>query len=150
MKLPDTMRGRMAFLGGNLSYGITDDPTDEFIEYALALIPRDLAAVGTVVAISESAVWRALDNWRSIGTDAGPINTMTVEDLDGDSDSEYANASIDDGQVWALLAASSVASAIQISGSLNWRETIFQRTFAGNERADMESDEMWQESGFVS
>lgn len=72
----------------DISCGITDDPTDEEIIWALIFgDPENLPLLSTTSPQNlKEAIWTKVEAWRSIGTDAGPTEVMdddTIEALSG-------------------------------------------------------------------
>lgn len=123
------------------SLGISDDPTDEAIQFIVAPIengnvPNDLNS------IQGKALWRLDQRWRAVGTPANtenPIDNFDVE-LDEEFD-EYNPADVDSQLALALLTRSNTTSTVSGNLIVYADKIMTQNKFVNNPRADYEDAE---------
>lgn len=130
----------------SIFFGLFDDPASEVPEvYLDAVDPGNLP---TLVGLRESCSWIGMQAWRSIGTDAGPVNTMSrdslmiVDPLSGEAPiySNRGNRTIN--YALCVLASSDVSSNIIAAGSVMVEITIDRRIWPG---PDWPKDMEWED-----
>lgn len=110
----------------DLTYGLRDDPLDEHLELFLAIV--DPLNLPNVEGLRDIAMWQSVMNWRSIGTDSGPILT-TYPPVEIEINDWVLPMEIAPQMVLALLAFSAVTSNFTISGGIEIDAHIEQRRF---------------------
>ncbi len=110
-------------------FGLADDPIDESITWGL----RVLAGNETFSSLPFGRhAWTHQQQWRTLGSPAQVIQTMTRVDNDEDQiDVEMHGDPTDPDKHLALVASSSVASSIRSHGMIVVEHTIRQRRIAG-------------------
>jgi len=130
---PVPPRANIQAIALDITYGITDDPADELVEFFLAFVDRDnIPAAADLRRIAE---WQEAQNWRSIGTDAGPIETFDHAQKDfftAPVHSTHSLAARVGRFIWALIAVSSTTSLLHVQGTFSWAESLEVRTFTEN------------------
>jgi len=125
-------------VGAELSYGINDDPTDERIFFMIGLgDPNGLPSVANI----EWSDWLKTVQWRSIGTDSGPVKVMENFESN-DLDRQYSNPDDDDGPMAVVASVqSNTTSTVQFRGKVTFEFAYRQHTyndFKANPTASME------------
>lgn len=121
----------------DISYGIGDDPGDENPEWFLAAVDRD--NIPDAPAMRRIASWQAAQNWRSIGTDAGPVQTLTRENAEFFRPKEWLNRLVGDRQrrIWiAIVFNSDVQTLFHQQGVITFVESLLQRTYGDDNAWD--------------
>ncbi len=141
---------KVKFLDFQIWFGIADDPVDESIEFWLAVVDQD--GLPTQGYLQDEAAWSALQNWRSIGTDSGPVQTIVRDRMDTFSDGHiFSNTSLAERRrrlVIAILTRGDVSSNTIAQGSLAVEITIQRRIWPGKDvPADDLSFEEWHSDG---
>jgi len=121
-----------------IDYGVTDDPTDELVLFMLTLHPDTLALTGEALDnFIDTSFWLAAQNWRAVGTPANVIQTLSREQVIIGEAVRYTDESIRlDTWSVGILVASDAQSAVRVDGTVNWTETLYQRSWpsrAGSE-----------------
>lgn len=107
------------------SFGIQDDPTDELIRWMIAkLVESEIEPV--------DVKWEFVMNYRSIGTDSGPIQTMDHidDDIDDDEiDMAYQQPGVVNAgdQKLSLMVVSTTTSQVRTGGSIRYEHIMRQR-----------------------
>lgn len=131
-------------------YGLRDDPVDEFVEWILLMC--DVDNLPTIDSCRARALWHRAQNWRSIGTDSGPIQTMTKDDVDWLNPETYGTTEFADfTQRLAMVVVvedTSATSTVNVLGVLTYREDLIQRVFGNdnwtfNDPDDSEFGQDW-------
>lgn len=123
------------------SFGIFDDPTDEFIRFAIlpidpSVLPITLGTNAAVDAFVEATEWIDSEVWRAIGTDAGPTG-VDEEARSVKLDGVYSQQSVGDGNTWlCAVVNSSTTSSIFFFGDMDYLIEYRQTTY-NNDRSEM-------------
>lgn len=110
----------------DITYGLRDDPLDEHLEIFLAII--DPLNLPNVEGLRDIAMWQSSMNWRSIGTDSGPVLT-TFPPTEIEIDDWILPQEVAPQLVLALLTFSAVTTNFSISGGIEIDAHIEQRRF---------------------
>ncbi len=125
--------GSVTPLEFDLFFGLGDDPTDEYIEWWLESM--DIDNLPTVDSARARSLWTAVQQWRSIGTDSGPVQTMEHAEVDFFNPQTYSfeeTADFTQRNAVVLACYSNLAAASQQSGVLTYAETLIQRVFGSD------------------
>ncbi len=117
----------------DITYGISDDPSDEIVEFFIESV--DIDNLPNIAALRETAIWAAAQAWRSIGTDAGPTQTLSRETNDIFHPATFIFdevAGYTQRQAVALLAHSTTTSTLFVLAKLTWLETVVQRVWGSD------------------
>ncbi len=115
------------------TYGLSDDPLDELAEWMLAAV--DIEAVPTLTSVRALSIWWRAQQWRSIGTDSGPVQTLTQDSVDFLNPESYnylQMAGFTQRYAVCCLIVGSVASDFRTVGVLTYQEDLIQRVFGGD------------------
>lgn len=143
--------GAITPLEWDVTYGINGYPgTDRGIEWALILV--DIDNLPLIDGIRSRAIWQRMQRWEAVGTDSGPIQTLTMENKvffnpTAFTTTEFAGFS----QRLALAVMGNArdggAASADCIGTLTYAEALIQRVF-GNDNATWEGDEKNSEGLF--
>jgi len=128
-------------------YGVGSDPTDSTSEWWLVMV--DIDNLPTRESVRALSIWNALQNWRSIGTDSGPTQTVTHAEVDFLNTQSYSFTEMADftqRMAVCLLGLSNGSIAMLQVGVLTYAETIIQRVF-GSDNWTFELDPWGSEFG---
>ncbi len=136
----------------DFGYGVVDQPGTEFIEWFLVLV--DVDNLPTLASIRARSVWWRAQQWRTIGTDNGPIQTMTQDRIDFLNSETYTFSEVADfTQRLALCAICNTdasSARIRVLGVLTYSETVIQRVFGSDNWTDNEEFGDQDDSGSSS
>lgn len=126
----------------NLHWGLSDDPIDEFLTAGLywAFVDADPDVGGER---GSPFVWTSNINYRVL-TSVGVIQVIEFVDIDLDDEKTYEGSHF--GREHLMLgAASSVASAITMRGTITYETTLVQRQLK-DDFSEYEGDFTFEES----
>lgn len=127
----------VALLELDITYGVQDDPVDELTEWYAAVV--DVDALGTFQALRNIADWQSAQNWRIIGTDAGPVQTLSRENEVMFNPRLHGSLSLSQRkrrQALAILSRSTVESTILVLGVAKLQVNLIQRNWRGDNSYD--------------
>jgi len=115
----------------DITFGISDDPGDELIEWML-LVRR--AENLTVFNARTRSIWQTAQNWRFVGVATGVVQTLDRQQM------EFWNPKIHDmltlenrrtAAAYTIQAISSIGSTGHVQGIITIRTELIQRSFNG-------------------
>ncbi len=114
----------------DISFGLEDDPIDELVLWMLVIHPDTLTLTGDDFQnFLDSSFWTAGQNWR-LGDATGWIQTLTREQSLIGQEAIFTDALLkQDSYHIGLIAASTVTSAIFVTGTVSWTEILYQRSW---------------------
>lgn len=120
----------------DITYGLSDDPTDELVEFFL-LVRRTENL--TIQAARNRSIWNTAQIWRAIGTalDIGPIQTLANVQMEFWNPKIHDMLSLDNrraAQSFIIAAISDVGSTGHVQGTITVRTELLQRSFRGRGR----------------
>ncbi len=133
----------------DITYGVTDDPSDERVEVFLA--DGDPAALPDVSALRQRSLWQTAQNWRDqAGADAGnPIQTLSREKQEFWNGSTYIQraAEFHAERNLMFMTFSTAQTEFLIQGVIFWEEILIQRRWNNdNAFSDLMQEEMWEDN----
>ena len=130
VKMPRSRFGRLRVDGGRWQVGLADDPLDENLLFYLAWVPmridRNAALDDPAQGFADAlALYRI--RWRSIGTDAGPVQTIEEHSEIGESGWYMTDDIEGDPLELAICVVASGASAVSLSLELDITIELLQK-----------------------
>ncbi len=126
----------------DFTYGVVDAPGTEFIEWFL--LNCDVDNIPAIESIRARSLWWRAQQWRSIGTDAGPVQTLTRDDIDLLNPESYSFTEVADftqRQALCVISHTDASSArVRILGVVTYQETIIQRRFGNDNWTNVPDD----------
>lgn len=119
-------------------YGLRDDPTDERVDFAILLADPDSLPNLDVV----KADWADRIEWRSIGTDSGPVE-IVHSPSDQEVDVTYSITADDDASVVCAIVIGSTTSSVQFIGVATFEVEYRQATYNNSENVSQEEADAW-------
>ncbi len=138
VRIPRTSDGRLRVLDGDITYGITDDPVDESVQFVAGLTPEVNQGDNVALPADDDSFWSGELNYRSIGTDAGPFQNLTKDKV---GRSSWYSAALVGTEMLAIVADSNTLSDVLVNATLLIEEEIIQRGTKSN-WSDVEADWM--------
>jgi len=124
MEITRNLSARMVDI--DVVYGLSDDPTDEEVRFLIGL------ANPTVLPQSDTTLWSDWfkeHEWRSIGTDSGPIQLITPFES-SEVDVKYANPDDGDGPMTVVATLfSNTTSNVLFRGHVTFDLEYKQHTY---------------------
>ncbi len=118
----------------DISYGLSDDPTDEVLEFYCNSV--DVDNLPDVTSLRFNSFWGALQQWRAVGTPANVIQTMTREVQDFLNPPTFAFtelAGFTQRQGVSLITYCGSSSDVLVLAVLTYLETVLQRVWGDDD-----------------
>ncbi len=120
------------------SFGISDDPTDENIDFMLAVLDPDNMPFNRPEGL-EQGLWIVNSNWRSIGSDAGPTETTT--EVDSVLDSVHSAEGLVGNDLAVVSAVFANTTAAIIAKAVVTADIEYRQARYNNDEFDDQSEE---------
>lgn len=126
--------GSITPLEWDVWFGQEADPTDLMLE--LCLLLADVDNLPIMASVKARSIWMALQIWRSIGTDAGPIQTANHDNIDFLNPQTYTMTEMASftQRLALMVIADDRGGTFQLSmlGVLTYQEDVIQRVFGSD------------------